>query len=173
MKRFLLSIIILFTVIAGSYVLLAQEKPPRSEKQPIHRTCPRCNLIARDMTFRQIIPIEDGSIVIMIGNTLLKYDYELNLVKKQTIAVDMDKVYQRIRDMSNKCPNYRRTGTGTGEVDYTDDYDEEDEGVVDVEQEEFELQKQDDDGSYLLNQEGDVFEEDTSPNANVSNDSDR
>ena len=49
-------------------------------------------MMTRKMMDKTLIATEDGGVIVMVGNKLIKYDKDLNLIKEVEIKVDMDEM---------------------------------------------------------------------------------
>jgi len=58
----------------------------------------------KQMMQKQIVATEDGGIIVLIGNKLLKYDKNLNLKKEAEIPMDMEGMHKRMTKMMKECP---------------------------------------------------------------------
>lgn len=56
------------------------------------------------MTPQSVSVSDDGSVVVLAGNKLLKYDSDLNLVKEQTIQMDFSGMQGMMQQMMEQCP---------------------------------------------------------------------
>lgn len=56
------------------------------------------------MMHRKIIATEDGGVIVMVGNKLLKYDKDLNLIKKVEITRDAMKHHTEEAESYSKKP---------------------------------------------------------------------
>ncbi len=56
------------------------------------------------MMGKQIIATSDGGVVVFVGDTLYKYDKELNLKKEVEIPVDYEKMQKKMQKMHRMSP---------------------------------------------------------------------
>ena len=56
------------------------------------------------MMAKSLVATEDGGVVVMVGNKLLKYDKYLNLKKEVEIEIDMEGMHKMMMQMKEKCP---------------------------------------------------------------------
>lgn len=66
----------------------------------IPKGCPACGA----MMHIQMLATEDGHLIVLVGNTLQKYDADLQLVKEAELKIDMQKMHQHMQDMMKSCP---------------------------------------------------------------------
>ncbi len=56
------------------------------------------------MMKKQMVATEDGGIIVLSGNKLLKYDKNLNLKNEVEIPMDMEGMQKRMKEMMKHCP---------------------------------------------------------------------
>lgn len=56
------------------------------------------------MMKKEVVATEDGGVIVMVGNKLLKYDQDLNLKKEVEIKIDMKKM---MKEMMKKCSMHK------------------------------------------------------------------
>jgi len=59
------------------------------------------------MMAKQMVATKDGGVIVLLGNKLLKYDKNLNLVKETEIKIDFEAMNKMIQRMSKECPMYK------------------------------------------------------------------
>ena len=66
--------------------------------------CPAHSMMAmKMMTSRDMVASGDGGVIIFIGNKLLKYDKDLNLVKMAPVDYDYQGMMDVMKDMKKNC----------------------------------------------------------------------
>lgn len=82
------------------------DKGVKMGKEPHHRMgmCPMHMMSMKTMTERSIVATEDGSVVVMVGNRLSKYNKDLELVKEVEMKSDAEDTYKKMQEMKEKCP---------------------------------------------------------------------
>ncbi|MBD3391716.1 MAG: hypothetical protein GF418_06620 [Chitinivibrionales bacterium] len=55
---------------------------------------------------RKVVPTDDGGVIVVVGNRLIKYDKNLKLKNEAEITVDWDKVKKQMEKMHENCPWY-------------------------------------------------------------------
>jgi hypothetical protein len=60
------------------------------------------------MMKRQVVATNDGGIIIIVGNLLIKYDRDLNRVNKTTIEISDEEMQQMMKKMVKHCDMCRR-----------------------------------------------------------------
>lgn len=55
------------------------------------------------MMKKQMVATEDGGIIVLSGNKLLKYDKDLNLKKEVEVPMDMEGMHKRMKKMMKNC----------------------------------------------------------------------
>ena len=66
--------------------------------------CPMCCMNKMMMDSKKLVATQDGGAILMIGNKLIKYDGQLNIVKEVEIKMDMAAMKKSMDDMRNSCP---------------------------------------------------------------------
>ena len=66
--------------------------------------CPMCHMGKMMMGGKELLATQDGGVVLMIGNKLIKYDSQLNLVKETEIKIDMEAMQKAMEEMKKNCP---------------------------------------------------------------------
>jgi len=56
------------------------------------------------MGTKELLATQDGGVVLMIGNKLIKYDAGMNLVKEVEIKIDMEAMKSAMEEMKKNCP---------------------------------------------------------------------
>ncbi|MBU1913381.1 MAG: hypothetical protein KKB22_07605 [Candidatus Omnitrophica bacterium] len=52
----------------------------------------------------ELLATQDGGVVLMLGNKLIKYDASMNLVKEVEIKIDMEAMKNTMEEMKKSCP---------------------------------------------------------------------
>ena len=55
------------------------------------------------MEGKKLIATQDGGAILMIGNKLIKYDSQLNIVKEAEIKIDMEAMRNAMEEMRKNC----------------------------------------------------------------------
>jgi hypothetical protein len=76
--------------------------------------CPMHEMMMRMMMSKSLVTTEDGGIVVMVGNKLLKYDSNLELKKEVEIKMDMEGMQKTMMQMQKNCPVCRQMMKGDG-----------------------------------------------------------
>jgi len=63
--------------------------------------CPMCCMKMKGMMEKEMVATEDGSVVVLAGNKLMKYDKDLELKKETQIKCDMKEACEK---MCKECP---------------------------------------------------------------------
>ncbi len=56
------------------------------------------------MEGKKLVATQDGGLVLMVGNKLIKYDASMNVVKEVEIKMDMEAMKNMMEDMKKNCP---------------------------------------------------------------------
>ena len=75
------------------------------------------------MMNKSMVATSDGGVIVMAGNTLTKYDKDLNAVKEVDIKMNMDSMQKMMTDMMEKGPMMGK-GAGMGMKDNDNDDDD-------------------------------------------------
>lgn len=67
-------------------------------------TCPEHAMMMSMMMKRTMLMTNDGGVIIMMGNKLIKFDKDLNMVKKAQIDLDIPGLEKMMKDIKEKCP---------------------------------------------------------------------
>lgn len=76
------------------------------------------------MMKREVVATDDGGVILVVGNLLLKYDEDLELVKKTTIEISDEDMRRMMEKMQKHCAMCRKMGEGMMEDEQTADEDE-------------------------------------------------
>ncbi len=66
--------------------------------------CSMCPMHKMMMGGKELITTQDGGVVLMMGNKLIKYDASMNLVKEVEIKMDMEAMKNSMEEMKKNCP---------------------------------------------------------------------
>jgi hypothetical protein len=72
--------------------------------------CPKHYMIMKDMMAKKIVATEDGSVVVMAGNKLMKYDKNLDLKKEVELKCDMKEMCDKMRKDCPMCQEMMEKG---------------------------------------------------------------
>jgi hypothetical protein len=99
-------LIVLF--MTASVISFAQEademKGSMMGKGMMMGMCPMHSMMMKMMMGKSLVATEDGGIVVMSGNKLMKYDKDLNLKKEVELKMDMAGMQKMMERMMEKCP---------------------------------------------------------------------
>lgn len=65
--------------------------------------CPMHHMMMGSMMNKAIAPTEDGGVIVLAGDKLIKYDKDLNLVKEVKIEMDMEGMEKKMSQMMQEC----------------------------------------------------------------------
>jgi hypothetical protein len=68
------------------------------------RMCPMHHMMMGSMMSKTIAPTEDGGVIVLAGDKLIKYDKDLNLVKEVKIEMNMEGMQKKMSQMMEECP---------------------------------------------------------------------
>ena len=66
--------------------------------------CHMCHMGKMMMGGKELVATQDGGVVLMMCNKLIKYDSAMNLVKEVEVKIDMDAMKNMMEEMKKKCP---------------------------------------------------------------------
>ena len=72
----------------------------KQKMEPEHKR----GMMMQSMMSKSLVATSDGGVVVMVGNKLLKYDKNLNLVKEAEIKMD----FEGMKEMMEKCPMHKK-----------------------------------------------------------------
>jgi len=70
--------------------------------------CPMCSMMMK----REVIATQDGGVIVMIGNKMLKYDKDLNLIKEAEVKMDIEGMHKMMMEIKEKCPMCKKMREG-------------------------------------------------------------
>jgi hypothetical protein len=65
--------------------------------------CPE-HMMMNKMMDHALVATNDGGVIILAGNKLIKFDKDLNMVKKAEVDLDIPGMQKMMMDMRDKCP---------------------------------------------------------------------
>ena len=111
MKRALVIVMGIILVVSGLTFSYAQEsigtKDVAADKQAMMMCKKRMmghGCYMKSTMSPSLLETKDGGIVVMMGNKLMKYDKDLNLVKEAEVKVDVKGMQKMIEQMMENCP---------------------------------------------------------------------
>jgi hypothetical protein len=121
----ILSAISLFVVTGVSSLSFAQgidekmvDQPAMGKdmmtKEKMMEKCPMHGMMMKGMMEKSIIATADGGVFVLVGNKLIKYDKDLNLVKEVEIKIDMEAMKKNMMEMMKNCPMMKDKMMGAG-----------------------------------------------------------
>ena len=124
MKRALVIVMGIILVVSGLTFSYAQEssgtKDVTTDKEAMMMCKQRmkghgCDM--KSMMSPSLLETKDGGIVVMMGNKLMKYDKDLNLVKEAEVKIDVEEMQKMMKCYPCPlCPLHKKTmeeGSGT------------------------------------------------------------
>ena len=111
MKRVKTLVVLVAVLIAFSAIAFAQEsgqiQRPMMDKEMKAgkmKSYSMHGMMMKKMMERQMVATEDGGVVVMVGNKLLKYDKNLKLVKEAELKIDYEAMKKKFKE---KCARYK------------------------------------------------------------------
>lgn len=65
--------------------------------------CPMHTMMAKCMMHKEMVATEEGGVIVMMGNKLMKYDKDLNMVKEVEMQIDMEAIQKKMQEMQKEC----------------------------------------------------------------------
>jgi hypothetical protein len=139
-KSTLLVAVVLFSVIFMSFALAQDRKAPAKDKDETKTgmmnkqemgkpgmmnkkemgetgmmgSNDMCGTMMGSMMGHCMVASGDGGVIVMMGDKLMKYDRDLNLVKEVEVAIDMEHMSARMAQMMAMCPMHKNMMQGRG-----------------------------------------------------------
>ena len=85
-----------------------------TEKGQMMRMCPMHRTMIGSIMSISIAPTEDGGVIVLAGDKLIKYDKDLNLVKEVQVAFDTESAEKKMCSMIENCPMCKGMMQGGG-----------------------------------------------------------
>jgi hypothetical protein len=76
--------------------------------------CDMHRMMGQCVTNEQLVATPDGGVIAMVGNQLMKYDSNLELVTKTEVEIDYEAMQQRMQKMMENCPMRQGMMQGRG-----------------------------------------------------------
>lgn len=104
MKKILF--VLLAAVVCMSFLSVSFAKDMGEKKlDNKDKGCPMCNMNRMMMGGGKVlVATQDGGVVLMMGNKLIKYDAQMNIVKEAEIKMDMEAMKKSMEEMKKNCP---------------------------------------------------------------------
>jgi len=110
MRGVKISVMLLAVFVGFSTIALAQEPGQAKaammgqvmEKGKMKKFDSGCAMMKEMMLKRQLVVTEDGGVVVMTGNKLIKFDKDLNLIKEVTLEIDFEAMHKMMEKMREK-----------------------------------------------------------------------
>jgi hypothetical protein len=74
-------------------------------KEQMMCTCPMHQMMGGPMTSKSMIATTDGGVVIMIGDKLMKFDRDLNLVQETKVEMNIEGTPEKPDQPMKECPS--------------------------------------------------------------------
>jgi len=106
MKKIMFTFIAAVICMSFLSVSFARDMSERREDKK-GMDCPMCHMNKMAMCERKLVATQDGGVILMIGNKLIKYDASMNIVKEVEIKMDMEAMKNKMEEMRKNCPMCR------------------------------------------------------------------
>jgi hypothetical protein len=108
MRKYIFAVLLVVLVLGVATVSFAADdsmKCPMMGKGGMMGMCPMHGMMMKSMMEKEMVATENGSVVVMAGNKLMKYDKDLNLKKEVTINTGTkEECANMCKDMCMDCP---------------------------------------------------------------------
>ena len=121
MKKTIITTVIAVVVAATAYSVFAEERQDSRPGRPMwsHKKsyegwpmggwgmrgmCPLHMALAKSLTNTQIVPGDDGEVIVMAGHKLMKYDKDLELIKAVELDIDIEAARKKMEQIMEDCP---------------------------------------------------------------------
>ncbi|MFC1623963.1 hypothetical protein ACFL28_01400 [Candidatus Omnitrophota bacterium] len=108
MRRKVLSLVVLVAFLALSSLSFAQELDEAKGSMKDRKEAKKGGMkgmMMKKMMEKEMVASGDGGVIVLVGNKLLKYDKDLNLVKEVEIKMDKEGMMKECMEMKKKwCP---------------------------------------------------------------------
>jgi hypothetical protein len=98
-------------------IVFAQEPKEQksSEKESMKMClCPMHKMMMKNMMKMEVTATQDGGIVVLMGDKMVKYDKNLNQVKEVVVRIDMEHVKAMMHEQMKDCPMRQKMMEGVG-----------------------------------------------------------
>jgi hypothetical protein len=108
MKKIIIITAVAFLVAVAYLVAPAEGKgwfgKGKEEKgKPMMGICPMHKMMCDHMMKKQMVPTEDGGVIIMAADKLYKYDKDLNFVKDAELTKIRDDIKAKMEEIKKEC----------------------------------------------------------------------
>jgi hypothetical protein len=76
-------------------------QPMMGKEMP--KMCPMHTMMAQGMMHKEIVATQDGGVIVMYDNKLLKYDKDVNFVKEVDLKIDTAAMQAKMQQMMKEC----------------------------------------------------------------------
>jgi len=104
MKKILFVLLAALICMSFLSVSFARDMDEKKWDKKDKMDCPMCHMGKMMMGGKELLATQDGGVVLMIGNKLIKYDAQLNLVKETEVKIDMEAMKNMMEEMKKNCP---------------------------------------------------------------------
>jgi hypothetical protein len=73
------------------------------EHREMPMMCPMHSMMCRGMMHKEMVATQDGGVIVMVDNKLLKYDKDVNFVKEVELKIDMKEKQEKMQQMMKEC----------------------------------------------------------------------
>jgi hypothetical protein len=78
--------------------------------------CAMCGMMTGAMMWKTMTATSDGGVIVAIGNRLIKYDSQLNVVKDTEMKIDMNQMFASMQKIMDNCPMCKQMMQAQGQT---------------------------------------------------------
>jgi hypothetical protein len=106
MKRALVLSVVLAMICLGCAGMKCHERHGghMMGKRGMWSCCPMHREIGIRMMKRTLVPTQDGGVALLMGNKIVKYDKDMNVLKEVEVKCDTEGMQKMMEDMCAGCP---------------------------------------------------------------------
>ncbi len=138
MKRYMIvAVAVALLAMVGTYGVLAQQDtqtptPPGGmgrgpgmmrggagmmpQGMMAHQGCAMCGMMTGAMMWKSMTATSDGGVIVAVGNRLIKYDNQLNVVKDTELKIDMNQMFASMQKIMENCPMCKQMMQAQGQT---------------------------------------------------------
>jgi len=94
-----------------SFAEEAGKKDPSMKHHKMMKKGGMKDMMMKKMMQKEMVATKDGGIILLVGNKLIKYDQDLNLIKEVEIKMDIEGQMKRMRECMDKMKEFHKDKT--------------------------------------------------------------
>jgi len=131
MKRFMMvAVAVALLAMMGTYGVIAQQTTPTPSRpggmgrgpgmmqggMMAHQGCAMCGMMTGAMMWKTMTATPDGGVIVAVGNRLIKYDNQLNVVKDTELKIDTAQMFANMQKIMDNCPMCKQMMQAQGQT---------------------------------------------------------